>query len=126
MFACPDCGGVLFESAADGQFTCRVGHAYSPEALLMQDADRVEEALWAGLRALEEAGVLARRLEHRARERLQIASAAHFATQAGEATARARVLRRLLQGTLPVTGRRMSRRGEARARRRGPSPKPRR
>ncbi len=123
MFACPDCGGVLFESEIDGQFTCRVGHAYSPEALLAQDVDRVEEAMWAGLRALEESAVLARRLERRARDRAQRRTASRFAEQAAEADARARVLRGLLQGAPPAAARPTARAGAARARRRGPAPK---
>jgi two-component system chemotaxis response regulator CheB len=127
MFSCPDCGGVLFESAGDGQFACRVGHAYSPEALLAQDGDVVEEALWAGLRALEESSILARRLEQRARERMQARSATQFGEQAEEAEARARVLRTVLHGTPPVTARRPARAGgEARARARGAAPKRRR
>jgi two-component system chemotaxis response regulator CheB len=125
MFSCPDCGGVLFETA-DGQLTCRVGHAYSPEALLAQDRDVVEEALWAGLRALEEASVLARRLEQRARERMQARSAGRFAEQAEEAAARAHVLRGLLHGAPAVAARRRSPRGEVRARARGAAPKRRR
>jgi two-component system chemotaxis response regulator CheB len=127
LFSCPDCGGVLFESAEDGQLTCRVGHAYSPEALLVQDVDRVEEALWAGLRALEESSVLARRLERRTRARMQEHSAARFGEQADEAAERARVLRGLLQGTPPAGRRRRSRAvGEVRARTAVAAPKRRR
>lgn len=128
IFACPECGGVLFEPHEGQHFTCRVGHAYAPEALLSHDGERVEEALWAGLRSLEEGAILARRLAQRARERLSERSALQFTEQADEADARVRVLRTLLQGTPPTISRRPAARPAeaARARGRGPSPKRRR
>jgi two-component system chemotaxis response regulator CheB len=117
LFACPDCGGVLFEQDRGTHYACRVGHAYSPETLLHHETEKVEEALWAGLRALEESAVLSRRLERRARERVGRRSADQFAEQAEEAEVRAKVLRRLLQGTIFSVGARRPRQA-ARARRR--------
>lgn len=37
---CPECGGVLSERATAGllQWECRVGHRYSPEALIVRQA----------------------------------------------------------------------------------------
>src|SRR5205085_371741 len=46
VFGCPECGGVLWE-LQDGSlihFRCRVGHAWSPDSLLAEQADALEEA----------------------------------------------------------------------------------
>jgi two-component system chemotaxis response regulator CheB len=68
-FGCPDCGGVLWEAeeevGGDLRFRCRVGHAYTPRALLTAGDHRLEDALWAALRALEEQESLARRMSER-------------------------------------------------------------
>lgn len=46
-------------------FSCRVGHSYSPESFFEMQSENVENALWAGVRSLEEqasmAGVMAQR-----------------------------------------------------------------
>jgi two-component system chemotaxis response regulator CheB len=55
-YSCPDCGGVLRETGEGGltRYLCRVGHGYAPESLLAAQWDNIEEALWAGIRSLEE------------------------------------------------------------------------
>jgi two-component system, chemotaxis family, protein-glutamate methylesterase/glutaminase len=67
-FACPDCGGVLWEIDQDGflRFRCRVGHAFTAKHLGSEQRQAVESALWAALRALEESGSLYRRMAERA------------------------------------------------------------
>lgn len=98
-FACPSCGGVLWElDEASGwfRFRCRVGHAYAPESLLADQEDHLEQALWSSLRSLEELADLRERLaehheahgEHSASKRLQ--------EEAKSAIDGARELRRLL------------------------------
>ncbi|HYZ89945.1 MAG TPA: chemotaxis protein CheB [Myxococcales bacterium] len=70
-FACPSCGGVLNE-VHDGKvlrFRCRVGHAYGVASLTADQQDKMEAALWAALRALEDQIALNRRLARRAEER---------------------------------------------------------
>jgi two-component system, chemotaxis family, protein-glutamate methylesterase/glutaminase len=70
-FGCPDCGGALWE-VQDGQlvrYRCRVGHAYNEEALLEAQTEGIERAMWAALRALEEAAGQARRMTERMRQR---------------------------------------------------------
>ena len=47
---------------------CQVGHAYSIESMMADQADGIERALWAALRALEERVSLAERMAARARE----------------------------------------------------------
>ena len=55
-FICPDCGGPLFENDNPDypHFHCRIGHAYSLNALLAGQDDALEAALWAAVRALQE------------------------------------------------------------------------
>ena len=96
--ACPECHGVLWE-AKDGElvrFRCRVGHAYSDEALLVHQSEQLEAALWTALRALEEHSALGRRLAARANSRGHAHSAAAFTEQAMDAEHHASVIRNVL------------------------------
>jgi two-component system, chemotaxis family, protein-glutamate methylesterase/glutaminase len=97
--ACPDCGGVLNE-VFDGdmlRFRCRVGHAFAPESLYLQQNSQLEGALWAALRALEEQAALARRMAVRARELRHSKSAVRYDERAGSAEAQARTVREALR-----------------------------
>jgi two-component system chemotaxis response regulator CheB len=64
---CPECGGSLWEHDEAGlsRFKCHVGHAYGPEALEVSHRERLEGALWAAVRSLEERADLLRRLARR-------------------------------------------------------------
>lgn len=70
-FGCPDCGGTLWELREGNlvRFRCRVGHAWTSEALLASQAETLDAALWTALRALEESASLSRELAERARSR---------------------------------------------------------
>ena len=97
-FACPECGGVLWETN-DGdltRFRCRVGHAFSPESVLAQQSEQLEEALWVALRALEERASLSRRLSDAARAHSRTTIADRFAEREHEARSRAEVIRQVL------------------------------
>ena len=95
---CPECHGTLWEVREGDlvRFRCRVGHAYTAETLLAQQADQIEGALWTALRALEEHAALARRLAERAGTRGQTTSAAALTEQAMDAEHHASSLRQVL------------------------------
>lgn len=96
--SCPECHGVLWEVKNDElvRFRCRVGHAYSDEALLVHQSENLEAALWTALRALEEHSALARRLSSRANHRGHTHSASTFTEQAMDAEHHASVIRAVL------------------------------
>jgi two-component system, chemotaxis family, protein-glutamate methylesterase/glutaminase len=58
-FTCPDCNGSL-QAVGVANYRCRVGHAWTPEALLKARDVEAENALWVALRSLEEKLQLAR------------------------------------------------------------------
>lgn len=94
-FACPECHGVLWE-LKDGKmvrFRCRVGHAYSPENLREEQAQAVETALWAAMRALEEKAALETRLSASTSDSKM---GSRFKEQAESDQAHAETIRRLL------------------------------
>jgi two-component system chemotaxis response regulator CheB len=97
-FTCPECGGALWELEGGGaRFRCHVGHAYSLTTLASEQAARVEAALWAGLRKLEEAERLAGRMETHARALGNERSASYHADAARASAAHAETLRTVLE-----------------------------
>ncbi len=92
---CPECGGVLRQFAENGvvRFHCRVGHNYSPESLYGAQDARLEAALWAAIRSLEESASLSRRLANDARERGAQRTARRFDDREREAAERADLIR---------------------------------
>ena len=96
--SCPECHGVLWEVKDEElvKFRCRVGHAYSDEALLAHQSENLEAAMWTALRALEEHSALAKRLAARAGSRGHAHSASAFTEQAMDAEHHASVIRNVL------------------------------
>jgi two-component system, chemotaxis family, protein-glutamate methylesterase/glutaminase len=98
-FSCPSCHGVLFElpGAPVPRFRCRVGHAWSPPSLEAEQAQAVDEALWAAVRALDEKADLVDRLAADARRHRHPRSAEAFAQRAACARAQAQQVRDLVE-----------------------------
>jgi two-component system chemotaxis response regulator CheB len=78
------------------RFRCHVGHAYSLESLVAEQADNVERALWSAVRALEEKAALARRMAAQAREQKRHRSEIQFSQRAQEATQHAEVVQQMI------------------------------
>jgi two-component system chemotaxis response regulator CheB len=105
-FACPDCGGALWEISEGNllRFRCRTGHAYSAKTLLTQQGEALEEALWIALRALEESSALSERLAKRARDRNHNKTAEQFESHAQSVLQRASLIREvLMKGDIQVS-----------------------
>jgi|ERR1051326_1171385 two-component system chemotaxis response regulator CheB len=97
-FGCPDCGGTLWE-LREGElvrFRCRVGHAWTSEALLTRQSETLDAALWTALRALEESAALSLQLADRARKRNNSRLADRMADSAALAQRRAETIREVL------------------------------
>lgn len=97
QFACPECGGVLWEIDQEGllRFRCRVGHAYTARHLDTEQRHAIEASLWAGLRALEESASLYRRMAERAGSRHEQARDT-YKLRAEDTSDKARTLRDFL------------------------------
>ena len=97
-FGCPDCGGTLWELREGDlvRFRCRVGHAWTSEALLASQSETLDAALWTALRALEENAALSQQLADRARKRNNMRIAERMADNAALAERRAATIREVL------------------------------
>lgn len=114
-YSCPDCGGVLWE-LHDGEFAryrCRVGHAYSPETMLLAQDETFEEALWSAVKTLEESARLSARLAAVERLRGHDWLVQRFEEKEREARHRVEVIRRYLLRPPMVAARRSEERTNA-------------
>jgi two-component system chemotaxis response regulator CheB len=106
-FGCPSCGGSLFQidETPVPRYRCRVGHAWSPESLLDEQAIALEGALWTALRALEEKSALSRRMSTSGLRR-HSATGTRFRGMAEEAEAAGAAIRQLIAqiGSAAATG----------------------
>jgi hypothetical protein len=102
---CPDCGGALWQIQEGNlvRFQCHVGHHYSPESLVMQQDQRVENALWTAVRALEERAELRRRMASQTEAAGLAAMSESFAQQARSAEGEANEIRELLSRFGPAS-----------------------
>jgi two-component system, chemotaxis family, protein-glutamate methylesterase/glutaminase len=61
---CPECNGSLWElkEGSSLRYECRIGHTYSVDALLGEQGETVEAALWSAVNAMQERAATFRRL----------------------------------------------------------------
>jgi two-component system chemotaxis response regulator CheB len=66
-FTCPACRGALWQIEEGGhlRYRCHVGHAFSQDALAVEQDEAVESSLYLALRAVEEKSVALRKLVER-------------------------------------------------------------
>lgn len=95
-FSCPDCHGVLADIDGGKRYRCRVGHAWTAEALLTAQGSALERALWIALRSLEEKTALSLRMAKHARERGNTVTAERYDQLARETTEAGEVLQQLI------------------------------
>jgi len=98
LYSCPECGGVL-APRWDGtlvHYECEVKHTFSPQALVSQQAEALERALWAGMRGLEEKARLSDQIAANAQTQGNAESAAMFSERARVAREQANLLRQLI------------------------------
>lgn len=95
---CPECGGPLWEVEEDRvkRFRCHVGHAYTERALVADQDDAVERALWVALRTLEERANMLESMARREHEAGRSASGKVYDERAAESRDHVRHLRELL------------------------------
>lgn len=94
---CPDCQGALLAlEPGQDRFRCRVGHAWTADALLATADDRMQMALWTALRTLDEKAALASRMASSARQRGSHHLAVSYERAAEETGQAATVLRERL------------------------------
>lgn len=98
-FTCPECQGALAE-LRDGQlvrYRCGDGHTFSSDALYEGQHEKLEEALWAAYRALQENEHLCERLAARAESRGLLAIGQRHRRLGQNARERADVIHRVLE-----------------------------
>src|SRR5262249_20615503 len=97
-FSCPDCGGPLREISGKNftRYECLIGHVYSPELLMLQKTQSLEQALWSAVRVLEERRELAHRLSRRMRQANCERAAERFDEQGHQSQESALMIRQML------------------------------
>ena len=100
--SCPDCGGNLTELGNPGlRYRCHVGHAWSADALLVEQSTTAEQALWLALRTLEEKAALTRRMIRVGPSEMSARRASRYQDIARECEDAADVIRGMLLAGLP-------------------------
>jgi two-component system chemotaxis response regulator CheB len=96
---CPECGGMLWEigGSRPPRFRCHTGHGFSADSLRDMQARAAEDALWAGVRALQEKEALLRKIAELDRSAGDDTHAGQAETEADRTRGQADQLRRLLE-----------------------------
>ncbi len=102
---CPECAGVLEvqrEGHGNLRFICRVGHTQAVDELLAGKEDKIENDLWAGVRALEELVALLGDLETYASRHGRVQTGGPHDRRIAQASDHVRRLRAILDEKRPV------------------------
>lgn len=104
--ACPECHGVIWaaDELEEPEYRCRIGHAYTTEALAQAHADSVEGALWAAVRALQERASLTKHLGHKAQRRGDHLTAGSMMEQSNTADRQATTIESMLLSRAEKSG----------------------
>ncbi|MDB5881765.1 MAG: protein-glutamate methylesterase (protein methylesterase)-like protein [Ramlibacter sp.] len=99
---CPECGGGLWElkDTKPLRYRCHTGHGYSALTLKSAQAEVAEQALWSGVRALQEREMLLRRLANVAEATGDKAQAEVGRRQADRVKAQVQQLEQLVENDL--------------------------
>jgi len=100
-FSCPECNGVLSELREGTllRFRCQIGHQYSPRSALAQHTAATQRALSSALTAVNERGLLLRRLAREAADRHDYLATRRFEARAQDVEARRIQMRGWLDAT---------------------------
>ncbi len=67
IYACPDCGGGLWDinkqNGKPDRYRCHIGHSYSEKDLVVKQGEILESTLWTALRIMEERRTLLKKME---------------------------------------------------------------
>lgn len=98
-YSCPDCGGVVWQLNEGNltRFQCHVGHSYSFETMLVEQADQLERALWQAIRSLKEKADMARQMVEQNRARLSADTLARYQEQADAAQNNVDILTKVIE-----------------------------
>lgn len=99
VLICPGCGGTLWEIRRDSLISlrCHVGHAFSLESFLENQAEEIELNLWKTLRTLKDRAEIFRQLAAEHSQQGNSVAAQQLEMQIQNALQRAKLLRQVLQ-----------------------------
>lgn len=104
-YTCPECHGVLLQLKEENRirFRCHTGHAYSLESLLEELDNAIEDALWNGVRAMDETVLLMRHFARHLGEGGNQEAAARIAERAERNFERIKLVRQAILTLAPVS-----------------------
>ena len=95
IFTCPECHGTLLQikEGRHLRFRCHTGHAFSLNSLLVEVTKSIEDALWNGVRVIEESQMLLTHMATHLQEGNQSEAATMFLRKAERAHQQAELIR---------------------------------
>ncbi|WP_433299224.1 chemotaxis protein CheB [Actinoplanes sp. CA-030573] len=92
---CPECTGGMYlvRTGLAAHYVCHIGHSYSPQSLLAIRDDRIEEAIWTAVSALQEKAMVIEELVRQSTTANDAAAAQGYRAEAERANRAASVLR---------------------------------